>query len=73
MEKPITVRVKEMNAGIIESINKANLPAWKVRDELNKILAQVSNLAMQEEERELAEWTKQVDMEKENENDITDL
>lgn len=69
MEKPITVRVKEMNEGIIESINKANLPAWKVRDELNKILAQVNNLANQEEERELAEWAK----EKENENDITDL
>lgn len=69
MDKPITIRVKEMNEGIIESINKANLPAWKVRDELNKILAQVSNLATQEEERELAEWLK----EKENENDITDL
>ena len=48
MEKPITVKVKEMNEGIIESINKANLPAWKIRDELNKILAQVSNLANQE-------------------------
>lgn len=72
MEKPITVRVKEMNEGIIESINNASLPAWKVRDELNKILAQVSNLATQEEERELAEWAKEKEM-KENENDITDL
>lgn len=72
MDKPITIRVKEMNEGIIESINKANLPAWKVRDELNKILAQVSNLATQEEERELAEWAKEKEM-KENENDITDL
>lgn len=69
MEKPITVRVKEMNEGIVKAINNASLPAWKVRDELNKILAQVNNLANQEEERELAEWLK----EKENENDITDL
>lgn len=69
MEKPITVKVKEMNEGIVKAINNASLPAWKVRDELNKILAQVNNLANQEEERELAEWLK----EKENENDITDL
>lgn len=72
MEKPITVRVKEMNEGIVKAINNANLPAWKVRDELNKILAQVNNLAIQEEERELAEWTKENEI-KENENDITDL
>lgn len=72
MDKPITVRVKEMNEGIIESINNASLPAWKVRDELNKILAQVNNLATQEEERELAEWAKENEI-KENENDITDL
>lgn len=72
MDKPITVRVKEMNEGIIESINNASLPAWKVRDELNKILDQVNNLATQEEERELAEWAKENEI-KENENDITDL
>lgn len=72
MEKPITVRVKEMNEGIVKAINNANLPAWKVRDELNKILAQVNNLAIQEEERELAEWAKENEI-KENENDITDL
>lgn len=72
MEKPITVRVKEMNEGIVKAINNANLPAWKVRDELNKILAQVNNLATQEEERELAEWAKENEI-KENENDITDL
>lgn len=72
MEKPITVRVKEMNEGIVKAINNANLPAWKVRDELNKILAQVNNLATQEEERELAEWVKENEI-KENENDITDL
>lgn len=73
MEKPITVKVKEMNEGIVKAINNASLPAWKVRDELNKILAQVNNLATQEEERELAEWAKEVETEKEKENDITDL
>lgn len=72
MEKPITVKVKEMNEGIVKAINNASLPAWKVRDELNKILAQVNNLATQEEERELAEWAKENEI-KENENDITDL
>lgn len=72
MEKPITVKVKEMNEGIVKAINNASLPAWKVRDELNKILAQVSNLATQEEERELAEWAKENEI-KEKENDITDL
>lgn len=73
MEKPITIRVKEMNEGIVGAINNAQLPAWKVRDELNKLLANINALAAKEEERELAEWADQLEMEKEKENDITDL
>ena len=54
MEKPITIKTKELRENIIDVLNKSNLPWWKVFDELRcTILPMVQDAVVAEEQAEL--------------------
>lgn len=58
MNKPATILIKEFDENICHIINSCGLPMWKVRDELTKVMQQVQDICLQEEEAELREYEK---------------
>ena len=56
MEKPITLRRKEMIEKICEAINNSGLPAFVIRDVLKSIDADLAVQQEQQYKRELEAW-----------------
>ena len=57
MEKPLTIRRKEMIDKICEAINDSSLPAFVIRDVLRSIDADLTQLQEQQYQQDVQAWT----------------
>lgn len=57
MEKPITLKRKEMIEKVCAAINDADLPAFVIRDALRSIDMDLARLQEQEYKKDVQAWT----------------
>ena len=70
MEKPITLRMKEVKKEFVNTVNTSELPAFIVEYLLKDILETVSKIAKQQAENEEKEYMQSIcDESKVNENE----
>lgn len=48
MEKPFTVRIKELEEKLIEEINSSKLPVYVLKNEIEKIYAELNRIDEEE-------------------------
>ena len=48
MEKPFTIRIKEFSEKLIEEINSSNLPVYVLKNEIEKIYAELNRIDEEE-------------------------
>lgn len=48
MEKPFTIRIKEFSEKLIEEINSSNLPVYVLKNEIEKVYAELNHLDEEE-------------------------
>lgn len=48
MEKPFTIRIKELEEKLIEEINFSKLPAYVLKNEIEKIYAELNRIDEEE-------------------------
>lgn len=48
MEKPFTIRIKELEEKLIEEINSSNLPVYVLKNEIEKIYAELNRIDEEE-------------------------
>lgn len=57
MEKPLTLRRKDMIDKICEAINESGLPAFVIRDALRSIDMDLARLQEQQYQQDVQAWT----------------
>lgn len=60
MEKPINIRVKEIEETMVNLINESNIPAFIMKNVIEKIYNQLVKLEQKELEISMSEWQKEV-------------
>mgnify|MGYP004699331115 CR=1 FL=1 len=48
MEKPFTIRIKEFSEKLIEEINSSNLPVYVLKNEIEKVYAELNRIDEEE-------------------------
>lgn len=67
MDKPVEVKLKEMEERIVNEINKANLQPFLIRPIFERIYNQIITLEQQAYAQQKEEYEKFLEKEKENE------
>lgn len=64
MEKPFTIRIKEFSEKLIEEINSSKLPVYVLKNEIEKIYAELNRI----DEEEINKYNESLSNENSQEN-----